>query len=67
MWVLDLRIKEQNDRLRINFDALTIISSFVSKCLKVGLIVNDSLKIRRIPLKRLSILFYYCSLEQVPI
>ncbi len=42
MWDLDLRIKEQNDSLRINIDALTKIFSLVSKCSKVGLIVNDS-------------------------
>ena len=29
-------------------------------------IVNDPLQIRRIPLKRLSIHFYYCSLEKAP-
>ena len=55
---LDLWIKEQNDRLRINIDAFTKIFSFVSKCLKLGLIVNDPLQIRRIPLKRLFIHFY---------
>lgn len=42
MWDLDLRIKEQNDSLRINIDALTKIFSLVSKCSKVGLIVKDS-------------------------
>lgn len=63
---LDLWIKEQYDRLRTNIDAFTKIFSFVSKCLKLGLIVNDPLQIRRIPLKRLSIHFYYCSSEQAP-
>jgi len=63
---LDLWIKEQYDRLRTNIDAFTKIFSFVSKCLKLGLIVNDPLQIRRIPLKRLSIRFYYCSSEQAP-
>jgi len=63
---LDLWIKEQYDRLRTNIDAFTKIFSFVSKCLKLGLIVNDPLQIRRILLKRLSIHFYYCSSEQAP-
>ena len=64
MWDLDLRIKEQNDSLRINIDALTKIFSLVSKCSKVGLIVKDSPKIRIIPLKHLFIhSIYYCSLE----
>ena len=43
---LDLWIKEQNDRLRITIDAFTKIFNFVSKCLKLGLLVNDPLQIR---------------------
>ena len=63
---LDLWIKEQNDRLRMTIEAFTKIFNYLSKCLKLGLLVNDPLQIRRIPLKRLSIHFYYCYLEQAP-
>ena len=54
---LDLGIKEQNDRLRMTIEAFTKIFNYVSKCLKLGLLVNDPLQINRIPLKRLSIHF----------
>jgi hypothetical protein len=42
---LDLWIKEQNDRLRINIDAFTKIFSFVSKCLKLGLLLMTHSKL----------------------
>jgi hypothetical protein len=54
---LDLGIKEQNDRLRMTIEAFTKIFNYLSKCLKLGLLVNDPLQINRIPLKRISIHF----------
>ena len=54
---LDLGIKEQNDRLRMTIEAFTKIFNYLSKCLKLGLLVNDPLQINRIPLNRISIHF----------
>ena len=42
---LDLWIKAQNDRLRINIDAFTKIFSFVYKCLKLGLLLMNHSKL----------------------